>query len=67
MKHPQTGEPLNWSWGVDFFHVCEYLSLIAGALFGSGTQQAQSWFKEQRHLLRRKRFMNYMSRSFCRV
>src|SRR6056297_1005822 len=26
MKHPVTGEAVQWSWGVDFFHACEYVS-----------------------------------------
>ena len=52
MKHPQTGEGMNWSWGVDFYHVCEYLSALSGALFGTGTSQSQTWFREQRHTLR---------------
>jgi hypothetical protein len=52
MKHPLTGEVLNWSWGVDFFHACEYLSSLSEALFGIGTSKSQSWFREQRHTLR---------------
>ena len=52
MKHPLTGKELSWSWGVDFYHVCEYLSLIAGALFGTGTSESQTWFRDQRHALR---------------
>lgn len=52
MKHPQTGQPLDWSWGVDFYHACEYLSSLSDALFGVGTEKAQKWFKEQRHTLR---------------
>jgi hypothetical protein len=25
MKHPQSGQQLKWSWGVDFYHACEYV------------------------------------------
>ena len=52
MKHPVTGKALKWSWGVDFFHACEYVSQLADSLFGVGTTESQDWFKENRHTLR---------------
>ncbi len=52
MKHPVTGKILTWSWGVDFYHACEYVSQLSDALFGVGTKESQDWFKEQRHTLR---------------
>jgi hypothetical protein len=52
MKHPLSGQKLDWSWGVDFFHACEYVSLLADTIFGTGTAEAQAWFREQRHSLR---------------
>lgn len=52
MKHPVTGESLRWSWGVDFYHACEYLSKLSESLFGFGTPENQTWFKVQRHALR---------------
>lgn len=52
MKHPRTGEPLKWSWGVDFYHACEHLSQLADSLYGTGTAKAQAWYKRQRHTLR---------------
>lgn len=52
MKHPVSGEPLNWSWGVDFFHACEYVAKLAGAIFGTASEQANQWAEEQRHILR---------------
>ena len=52
MKHPLTGRRLRWSWCVDFFHACEYVSQLAASLFGSGTDAAHRWAKEQRHTLR---------------
>lgn len=55
MKHSQTGEALNWSWGVDFYHACEYLSSLSDALFGTGSSKSQTWFREQRHTLRHDR------------
>ena len=55
MKHPVTGRKLKWSWGVDFFHACEYVSKIAGAIFGTGSERATKWAKKQRHTLRHEK------------
>ena len=52
MKHPMTGRKLKWSWGVDFFHACEYVSQLAGSIFGTGSERANAWAEEQRHTLR---------------
>lgn len=52
MTHPESGKLLVWSWGVDFFHACEYVSLLADTLWGVGTAKAQEWFKQQRHILK---------------
>lgn len=53
MKHPLSGERLQWSWGVDFYHACEYVSKLACALFGTG-EAACSWAAKQRATLRTK-------------
>jgi hypothetical protein len=53
MQHPIRGEPLRWSWGVDFYHACEYVSKLAQALFGSG-EAASAWAAKQRQTLRTK-------------
>ncbi len=52
MKHPVTGRRLKWSWGVDFFHTCEYVSQLAASIFGSGSERANEWAEQQRHILR---------------
>lgn len=52
MKHPLTNRRLKWTWCVDFFHACEYVSQLAASLFGSGTDAANQWAKQQRHTLR---------------
>lgn len=52
MKHPLTEKPLKWTWGVDYFHACEYISDLANAIFGTGTDQANQWASTQRHILR---------------
>jgi hypothetical protein len=52
MKHPVTKQPLKWSWGVDFFHACEYVSKLAAAIFGTGSERANEWAEQQRHALR---------------
>ena len=59
MKHPVTGQHLEWSWGVDFYHACEYVSKLGEALLGSNTlgsntNAAQAWAKKQREVLRTK-------------
>ncbi len=53
MKHPATDKLLRWSWGVDFYHACEYVSKLAAALFGPG-EAASSWATKQRKTLRTK-------------
>ena len=55
MKHPLTGRRLKWTWCVDFFHACEYVSQLAASIFGSGTDKALQWAKEQRHTLRHEK------------
>ncbi len=52
-KHPTSGAVLGWSWGVDFYHACEYVSKLAAALFGSGNA-ASVWASKQRRTLRTK-------------
>lgn len=55
MKHPLTNRRLKWTWCVDFFHTCEYVSQLAASLFGSGTDAANQWAKQQRHTLRHEK------------
>lgn len=55
MKHPLTKRRLKWTWCVDFFHACEYVSQLSASLFGSGTDKAINWAKEQRHTLRHEK------------
>jgi hypothetical protein len=55
MKHPLTGRRLKWTWCVDFYHACEYISQLAASLFGSGTDKAHDWAKQQRHTLRHEK------------
>ena len=54
MVHPVTGEPLSWSWGVDYYHACEYVSSLANSVFGSG-DQAFAWAEKQRRTMRDQR------------
>lgn len=39
----------------DFHHAAEHLSDVADALFGEGTERAESWFKKYRSILRSER------------
>jgi hypothetical protein len=52
MKHPLSGKPLSWSWGVDFFHACEYVTKLGDGLFGTDTAEAHRWAEESRRILR---------------
>lgn len=53
MVHPLTGQPLSWSWGVDFYHACEYVSSLANSIFGAG-EKAAAWAEKQRRTMRDK-------------
>ena len=55
MKHPVTKRRLKWSWGVDFFHACEYVSQLAASIFGTGSERANEWAEQQRHTLRHEK------------
>ena len=43
MVHPHTGVALEWVQVLDYYHGCGYLTKMAEALFGAGSQQASSW------------------------
>ena len=53
MLHPVTDEPLSWSWGVDFYHACEYVSSLANSILGAG-EKASAWAEKQRRAMRDK-------------
>ena len=55
MRHPRTGEKLEWQWVVDYYHACQYLTKMADALFGTSTQAAVAWAAKMRRWLRDKR------------
>lgn len=55
MVHPRSGVQLQWEQVLDFYHACGYLTKMAEALFGAGTQQASSWAAKMRRWLRDKR------------
>jgi len=51
MKHPRTGERLEWIRVVDFYHAGERLWTMAEALFGAGPA-AKAWARRMRELLK---------------
>lgn len=55
MRHPRSGEKLEWQWVIDYYHACQYLTQMADALFGTGTQAASAWAAKMRCWLRDKR------------
>src|ERR1700687_3623722 len=52
MRHPRTGQRLEWIRVVDFYHPSERLWQMAEALFGSGPA-AKSWARRMQKLLKK--------------
>jgi hypothetical protein len=50
LRHPRTGQRLEWSWVVDYYHATERLWTMAEALFGAGPK-AWSWARKMQKLL----------------
>ncbi len=50
-RHPD--KTLSWEWIIDYYHACQYITLLAEALFGPG-RAAFGWAKKQRHVLKTK-------------
>ena len=65
MRHPVTGRRLKWSWGVDVFAACEYVSQLSESIFGKGTERANKWAEQQRHTLRHDK--NGVGKVICRA
>ena len=51
MRHPRTGERLEWVRVVDYYHASERLWTMAGALFGS-SPAAKAWARRMQKLLK---------------
>jgi hypothetical protein len=54
MRHPRTGERLEWQRVVDFYHAAERVWAMAAALFGKGTKRYFAWARRMLRLLKRK-------------
>jgi hypothetical protein len=50
LRHPRTGQRLEWYWVVDYYHASQRLWTMAEALFGSG-QQSWAWARKMQKLL----------------
>jgi len=50
LRHPRTGQRLEWFWVVDYYHASERLWKMAEALFGVG-QRSWSWARKMQKLL----------------
>lgn len=50
LRHPQTGQRLEWQWVVDYYHASQRITVLAEALFGQ-TRAAESWARRMRKLL----------------
>lgn len=53
MKHPRTGQRLQWTWSVDYYHAAERITTIAEAIFGAG-REASAWAQKMRRILKEK-------------
>jgi hypothetical protein len=53
MRHPCTGERLEWQRVVDFYHAALYIQQLAEALFGE-TKQGRRWARRMRRRLKEK-------------
>jgi hypothetical protein len=51
MRHPRTGERLEWVRVLDYYHASEYIGKMAQALFGKGPA-AQTWVRRMLKLLK---------------
>jgi hypothetical protein len=51
MRHPRTGERLEWIRVLDYYHASEYIGKMATALFGKNPA-AQSWVRRMLQLLK---------------
>jgi hypothetical protein len=50
LRHPRTGERLEWFWVVDYYHASERLWVMAEALFGAGPR-SRAWVRKMQKLL----------------
>ena len=50
MRHPRSGQRLEWQWVVDYYHASERITVLAQALFGQ-TRAAEAWARRMRKLL----------------
>src|SRR5436305_1065928 len=50
LRHPCTGQRLEWFWVVDYYHASERLWTMAEALFGVG-QRSWAWARKMQKLL----------------
>jgi len=55
MRHPRTGQTLDWEWVVDYYHACLYITKLAEVLFGKQTRAAASWAAKMRRWLKDKK------------
>jgi hypothetical protein len=53
MRHPRSGQRLQWTWSVDYYHAAQRISKLAECLFGVG-REASAWAAKMRKTLRDK-------------
>jgi hypothetical protein len=52
MKHPVTGQPVEWEKVVDFYHAMERVWTMAWILFGANSAEGWAWAQRMRGLLK---------------
>jgi hypothetical protein len=50
LRHPRTGQRLEWTWVVDYYHASERLWQMAEALFGT-SPRVRTWVRKMQKLL----------------
>jgi hypothetical protein len=53
MRHPRTGQPLEWIRIVDYYHASQRIWTMAHALFGRDEKKAQAWARRMCRLLKK--------------
>lgn len=51
LRRPRTGQRLEWSWIVDYYHATQRITTLAEALFGDSAQ-GQAWAAKMRKVLK---------------
>jgi hypothetical protein len=54
LRHPRTGEPLQWQRVIDFYHAMERVWMMAAVLFATDTRAGYAWARRMGKLLKKR-------------